>query len=83
MRISLSTPEIKKRSVNLTVREDIWRLAKSLELNASQAAEQGLIQAIRESQEAEWLTENQAAIEAHNKRIKAKGLILKPHWDEN
>lgn len=82
MRIEHNDQPPKKRSVNLTVREDVLAKAKSLNLNASKAAEAGIIQAIREAQQAQWLEDHKAALQAHNKRIHEDGLLLSPHWDD-
>jgi antitoxin CcdA len=70
----------RRRSVNLTIREDIIDAAKALHLNASQAAEAGIVEAIRKRQEEEWMGENRKAITAHNKRIEKDGPLLTPGW---
>ncbi|MEO0467532.1 MAG: type II toxin-antitoxin system CcdA family antitoxin [Pseudomonadota bacterium] len=73
--------KIKRRSINLTISEDIIADAKALELNASQAAEAGLAEAIRKAKEKKWLEENRAAIEAHNERVEKHGTMLPaPGW---
>ena len=70
----------KRRPVNLTIRADILEEAKSLNLNASQAAEAGIISAIQRAQEKKWLETNREALLAHNKRIEREGPILTPPW---
>ena len=70
----------KRRSVNLTIREGILRHAKTLRLNASQAAEAGIVEAVRKKQEEEWLAANREAILAHNKRIDGDGPLLTHGW---
>jgi len=40
----------KRRPINLTIREDVIRQAKSLELNTSKAAEAGIVKAIKDAQ---------------------------------
>jgi len=70
----------RRRSVNLTIRRDIIETAKSLKLNASKAAEAGILQAIREAQSQAWLAENRVALAAHNKRIERDGPLLTPDW---
>lgn len=72
----------KRRPVNLTIREDILKDARDLNLNASKAAEQGIAQAIKEAREYAWLNENKEAIEAHNNRIAKNGVLLQPSWAE-
>ncbi|GAB4125042.1 MAG: type II toxin-antitoxin system CcdA family antitoxin [Wenzhouxiangellaceae bacterium] len=70
----------KRRSVNLTIREDIMNSAKSLDLNVSRAAEAGIVEAIRQAHAATWKRENRAAIEAHNARVESGGMLLTPDW---
>jgi len=70
----------KRRSVNLTIREDIINSAKSLNLNVSRAAEAGIVEAIRQARIATWKRENRAAIEAHNARVESGGMLLTPDW---
>ncbi len=70
----------KRRSVNLSIRDDIMREARALHLNASQAAEAGIADEIRKRQEAQWRKENHRAIRAHNKRIERDGPLLTPGW---
>ncbi len=72
--------ESKRRPVNLTIREDILKEAKDLNLNASQAAEVGLVEAIKQARETAWLKENKKEIQAHNKRVENTGLLLTPNW---
>ena len=52
----------KRRSINLTIRGDIINEAKSLKVNASQAAEAGILEAIKRVREKAWIQENQRAV---------------------
>ena len=70
----------KRRSTNLTIREDLLREAKALKLNTSQAAEIGIMAAVRQAREQEWLKNKQEAILAHNKRVDKAGPLLTPYW---
>ena len=72
----------RRRSVNLTINEDVLQEARALQLNTSQAAESGLLAAIRQAKEAAWLDENQKGLSAHNKRIEKEGPLLTPLWDK-
>lgn len=72
----------KKRSANLTIREDIIYSAKKLDINMSQAAEKGIADAVRKAREEKWLTENKGAIEAHNQRVQEQGLSIPPIWEQ-
>ncbi len=70
----------KRRPINLTIRADVLEEAKSLGLNTSQAAESGIVAAVKKAREEEWLKNNQAAIAAHNSRVEKHGLLLTPAW---
>ena len=70
----------KRRPVNLTIREDVLTDAKSLHVNASQAAEVGILDAIKKAREQEWVQSNQKALMAHNKRVEKDGTLLTPDW---
>jgi antitoxin CcdA len=70
----------KRRPVNLTIREDVLKEAKELNLNTSKAAETGILSAIKKAQEDLWLEQNQKAIKAYNQDIENRGLLLKPSW---
>jgi antitoxin CcdA len=70
----------RRRSVNLTISEDVMEAAKALELNASRAAEAGIIEAVRQARAQAWRRENEAAIEAHNARVEKDGVLLTPDW---
>ncbi len=70
----------RKRSVNLTVSTDIIEMARKLDLNVSSAAEAGLLKAISERQAELWRSENVKAIEAHNRRVEAEGVLLSAEW---
>lgn len=72
-------PEMKKKkAINLTIRADILHEARLLNLNTSKAAEAGIIAAIKQVQETEWLKENKKAIDAYNKRVASEGLSIEP-----
>lgn len=83
MQIHSSDETSKRRAINLTIREDILKDAKDLNLNASKAAEQGIAQAIKKAKEQAWLEENKYAISAHNKRVEERGTLLTPGWADN
>lgn len=73
-------PKLRRRPLNLSIREDLIEAAKALDLNTSQAAEAGIAAAVRRAREAAWQEQNQTAIEAHNVRIDTSGPLLKPAW---
>lgn len=80
MYISSHQEVSKRRPVNLTVREDVLDEAKSLHLNASKAAEAGIINAIKDARAQEWLEESKVALKAHNVRVEKSGTLLTPDW---
>ncbi|MGB0720205.1 MAG: type II toxin-antitoxin system CcdA family antitoxin [Bdellovibrionales bacterium] len=75
----------KKKSINLTIREDIIADAKAFKINASREAETALAAAVKRAKEEQWLKDNAAAIEAHNERVRKRGVLVKPYWarDDN
>jgi antitoxin CcdA len=78
-----SETPVKRRPVNLTIREDVIASAKELGLNASKMAEAGIIEAVRKAKEQAWLAENKGAIDVRNARIEKEGMILpSPQWLE-
>ena len=76
----LNNEKTKRRSVNLTIPEDVIQAARELKLNASEAAEAGIRRAIAEKQAEQWLSQNQSALKAHNKRVANEGTLLTPEW---
>lgn len=70
----------RRRSVNLTIPEDVIEAARALGINASKAAEAGMRRAIAEREAERWLEENAPALRAHNARIEEKGTLLTPGW---
>ncbi len=73
----------RRRPVNLSIREDIISDAKTLSLNASQAAEAGIAAAVKQAREEAWLRDNAAAIEAYNEMIAREGVAFLPDWLED
>ncbi|MFP4098934.1 MAG: type II toxin-antitoxin system CcdA family antitoxin, partial [Alphaproteobacteria bacterium] len=59
MDYNMLTPSVenmpKRKAINLTIREDILKEAKDLGLNASKAAELGILAAIKQTREQCWL----------------------------
>lgn len=80
MPASKSAGKSRRRSVNLTIREDIMATAKSLGINASQAAEAGLRLEVEKRLAERWLVENSKALDAHNARVEKHGTLLTPDW---
>ena len=59
-------PAARKRPTNVTVREDLVRRAKELDLNLSGLLEEAIERAIRDAERSRWLEENRGAIRAAN-----------------
>jgi antitoxin CcdA len=67
--------QVKKRAVNLFVDTDLLDAARRLHINLSETLERRLRAIVRAEQEARWLEENRAAIEAYNQRVAQQGLL--------
>lgn len=65
-----------KRPTNVSLDEALLADAKSLQINISQAAEQGLARAIADKRTELWLVENQAALDSFNDYVAKHGLPL-------
>lgn len=74
--MTLEKQKFKRKAINLTIREDVIKMAKALNINTSKAAEDG----IKKAMEEEWLKDNMQAIIASNERIETNGLLIKPLW---
>ena len=72
----------RRRPVNLTLPDDLVEAARSLGVNASQAAEAGIAAAVRRAREEAWLSANQAAIDEHAAWLDRHGMPLEPAWPE-
>lgn len=73
-------PKVKRKPLNISVREDLIEAAKGFNLNTSKAAEAGIAEAVRRAQEAAWKEQNRTAIDAHNSRVEKRGPLLRPAW---
>jgi antitoxin CcdA len=65
-----------RRATNVTISAQLLAVARELDVNISQAAEQGLERAIAERRAALWLEENRAALESSNAFVEQHGLPL-------
>lgn len=81
MPISLETPKTSRPSrINLTIRQDLMKDATRLGIDPTQAAETGILEAIREAKRDVWRSENKTAIEAYNTEIRERGIALPAIW---
>lgn len=80
MHTSVDNKSSRKKQTSLTISRDVLAAAKALHINASRAAETGIISAIKEVQAEEWLRKHSRALQAHNTRVDADGTLLTPEW---
>jgi antitoxin CcdA len=66
-----------KKSVNISMDEDLLAEAKALNVNISQASATGVRTAVRLAEMAAWKSENAASIKAYNQMIEKEGI-----WSE-
>ena len=72
----------RRRAVNLSLPSDLVAAARSLGVNASQAAEAGIAAAVRRAREEAWLQANRTAIDRHAAWLDRHGMPLEPAWPE-
>ena len=66
-----------KKPVNLSVNSDLLRQPKELKVNVSQVLEVALANQVKSLREAQWLADNQEAIDGYNRHVEENGL-----WNE-
>lgn len=65
-----------RKATNLSLPTDLIAEAKRLDINISQACEQGLHQAVSRVKSERWLEENKEALESSNAWVEKHGLPL-------
>jgi antitoxin CcdA len=65
-----------KRSTNLTLRESLVQEARMLDINLSQAAEDGIARAVAKARDEQWIARNRAAMASYDAFVEKEGLIL-------
>lgn len=65
-----------KRRTNVSLNARLLDQAKSLNLNISQACEQGIAESVRRALADQWLADNYEAIQALNARVDKEGVPL-------
>ena len=65
-----------RRATNVTLPQPLLRAARDLNVNVSQACEQGLAAEVARVREQQWLLENRAAMDAWNAHVEEHGLPL-------
>ncbi len=71
---------VPKRATNVSLSDPLIAEAKALGINLSQAAENGIAQAIRDKKTELWLIENKHAIDSANEYVEKHGLPLARFW---
>lgn len=69
----------RKGATNLSVRVDLVRRAKALQLNLSDLFEQALQRAIADRMEDAWRADNRDAIRAYNEGVEQRG-VFSDQW---
>jgi antitoxin CcdA len=68
--------EGRKRSTNLTLRDSLVQEARTLEINLSEAAEDGIARAVAKVRSDQWVSRNRDAMASYNDFVAENGLIL-------
>jgi len=66
-------PEAPKKPTNVSLNQDLVRLAKAQGLNVSRIAEAALAEAVREMARQAWIEDNAEAVEQYNERVRSHG----------
>ena len=74
MPVAARSPAVKKRSVNVSVREDLADEAKAFGTNMSALLESALEDRHREMRQQKWRDDNRKAIESWNRWIEENGV---------
>lgn len=75
----MHTPSALKKPTNLSLDQEIVSEARTLGINLSQAAEEGLKQAVARAKTDAWKQENTKALESSNAWVEQHGLPLQRH----
>ncbi len=65
----------KKTPTNVSVRADLVRRARALQINLSELLERSLEGAIREREREAWIADNEEAIDDYNARVEKRGVF--------
>ncbi|RVD60887.1 post-segregation antitoxin CcdA [Mesorhizobium sp. M2D.F.Ca.ET.185.01.1.1] len=71
-----STAKPQRKSVNTSIDSRLIEEAKTLGINMSRAAEQGIAKAISAEKTRRWQEENKEALESSNEYVRRNGLPL-------
>ncbi len=68
-----------RKATNITLDAELLAQARRLQINISQASEEGVLRAVVARQAAIWLQENQSALDSSNAYVEQNGLPLVKH----
>ena len=68
-----------RRATSLTLDRDLLAEAKTLGVNVSRAAEEGLAVALKAERARRWKEENAEAIREYNEFVEREGVLLSEH----
>ncbi len=68
-----------RKPTNLSLDAALLAEARTLNVNLSRAAEEGVRDAVRAAKAAQWMAENADALESSNAYVAEKGLPLDPY----
>lgn len=64
-----------RKPTNVSVNQDLLRLARHFGINLSRALEARLEEEVREAQRRRWIEENREALAAYNERVERDGVF--------
>ena len=65
-----------RKATNITLNAALLQRARHLKINISQASEEGIARAVAARAAADWLQDNQAALDSSNAYVEQNGLPL-------
>ena len=69
-------PKSSRKAANLSIDADLFKEAKSLDVNVSRAAEEGIAEAVLREKRRRWKEENREPLESSNRHVEEHGLPL-------
>jgi antitoxin CcdA len=72
----LKSAQGRKRSTNLTLSDNLVEEARALDVNLSQAAEDGITRAVTVARDEQWVRRNREAMASYDAFVAEQGLIL-------
>jgi antitoxin CcdA len=72
----VKSAQSRKRSTNLTLSDNLVEEARALDVNLSQAAEDGIARAVTAARDEQWVRRNREAMASYDAFVAEQGLIL-------